>query len=52
LSLGAFFLVYTVIFGAGTYYILKLIGKGPDMPEDASFGTHGLKKPLLVVDRS
>jgi len=52
LSLGAFFLVYTVIFGAGTYYILKLIGKGPDMPEDASFGTHGLEKPLLVVDRS
>jgi len=52
LSLGAFVLVYTIIFGAGTYYILKLIGKGPDIPEDAPFGTHGLKKPLLVGDRS
>lgn len=29
LSLGIFIVVYTVIFGAGSYYILKLIGKGP-----------------------
>lgn len=29
LSLLAFVIVYTAVFGAGTYYILKLIGKGP-----------------------
>lgn len=29
LSLGIFIVVYTMIFGAGSYYILKLIGKGP-----------------------
>lgn len=29
LSLIAFIVVYTLIFGAGSYYILKLIGKGP-----------------------
>lgn len=28
-SLGIFIVVYTLIFGAGSYYILKLIGKGP-----------------------
>lgn len=30
-SLIAFIVVYTLIFGAGSYYILKLIGKGPIM---------------------
>jgi cytochrome d ubiquinol oxidase subunit I len=29
LSLGIFIVVYTLIFGTGSYYILKLIGKGP-----------------------
>ena len=30
LSLAAFIVVYTVLFGTATYYILKLIGKGID----------------------
>lgn len=30
LSLLAFIIVYTLLFGAATYYILKLIGKGPN----------------------
>jgi len=30
LSLGIFIVVYTLIFGTGSYYILKLIGKGPN----------------------
>jgi cytochrome d ubiquinol oxidase subunit I len=30
LSLGIFIVVYTLIFGSGSYYILKLIGKGPN----------------------
>ncbi len=29
ISLLAFIVVYTLVFGAGSYYILKLIGKGP-----------------------
>ena len=29
LSLMAFVFVYLIVFGAGTYYILKLIRKGP-----------------------
>ena len=29
ISLAIFVVAYTLIFGAGTYYILKLIGKGP-----------------------
>ena len=33
-SLVAFVLVYITIFGAGTYYILKLIGKGPQIIDD------------------
>ena len=32
LSLLAFIIVYTLVFGAGSYYILKLIGKGPGAP--------------------
>ncbi|MGE4314063.1 MAG: cytochrome ubiquinol oxidase subunit I [Pseudobdellovibrionaceae bacterium] len=39
LSLAAFIIVYTLLFGAGTYYILRLIGKGPDTDE-APFGIH------------
>ena len=33
-SLIAFIIIYIAIFGAGTYYILKLIGKGPLAIED------------------
>ncbi|MEW5910479.1 MAG: cytochrome ubiquinol oxidase subunit I, partial [Thermodesulfobacteriota bacterium] len=50
-SLASFVLVYVVIFGAGTYYILQLIGKGPAIVEDVAFGAHGLKKPLIVGNR-
>lgn len=35
LSLLAFIIVYTLLFGAATYYIIKLIGKGPDVSERA-----------------
>ena len=30
MSLAAFVLIYGFVFGAGSYYILKLIGKGPE----------------------
>jgi cytochrome d ubiquinol oxidase subunit I len=48
LSLAAFIFVYGFIFGAGTYYILKLIGKGP-VPSEETYGAHGVKKPPLVT---
>jgi cytochrome d ubiquinol oxidase subunit I len=49
LSLLAFILTYALVFGAGSYYILRLIGKGPGISEN-TYGTHGVKKPPLVTD--
>ena len=51
ISLTAFIIVYGFVFGAGTYYILKLVRKGPENQEEA-YGTHGLEKPPLVKDLS
>jgi cytochrome d ubiquinol oxidase subunit I len=51
LSLLAFIITYTFVFGAGSYYILRLIGKGPVAAEKA-YGDHGIKKPPLVTDLS
>ncbi len=48
ISLVAFVLVYVFVFGAGSYYILRLIGKGPDSRE-AAYGAHGVEKPPLVA---
>ena len=48
-SLFAFILSYFFIFGAGSYYILKLIGKGPGAPDEA-YGAHGRQRPPLVTD--
>ena len=50
LSLIGFIVSYTFIFGAGSYYILRLIGKGPIPTEEEPYGTHGVKKPPLVTD--
>ncbi len=49
ISLTAFVIVYGFIFGAGTFYILKLIGKGPEVTPDA-YGDHGVEKPPIVTD--
>jgi cytochrome d ubiquinol oxidase subunit I len=49
ISLTAFIIVYGFVFGAGTYYILKLVRKGPEAREEV-YGTHGLEKPPLVTD--
>jgi cytochrome d ubiquinol oxidase subunit I len=48
LSLAAFLLTYVFVFGAGSYYILRLIGKGPDT-DDEPYGAHGVKEPPLVT---
>jgi len=51
LSLLAFIVTYTFVFGAGSYYILRLIAKGPGADEKA-YGDHGLDSPPLVTDLS
>lgn len=55
LSLLIFIVVYTVIFGAGSYYILKLIAKGPLQSRQAEgYYQHGHENiaPLIASDRS
>jgi cytochrome d ubiquinol oxidase subunit I len=49
LSLLAFVIVYTFVFGAGSYYILRLIHKGPGAQEK-DYGAHGLEKPPIITD--
>jgi len=50
LSLAAFLFTYGLVFSAGTYYILRLIGKGPDTDEEA-YGDHGVEEPPLFTGR-
>ncbi len=50
ISLIVFVLTYGIVFTAGAYYILKLIGKGPDDTEDDTYGSHGVETPPLVTD--
>jgi len=51
ISLAAFVVVYGLVFTAGAYYILKLIGKGPEYTEaEEAYGDHGVKQPPLVTD--
>jgi cytochrome bd ubiquinol oxidase subunit I len=49
ISLTAFIIVYIFVFGAGSYYILSLIGKGPE-DADAAYGDHGVGKPPIVTE--
>jgi cytochrome d ubiquinol oxidase subunit I len=48
ISLLAFIITYVFVFGAGSYYILALIGKGPDSVDHA-YGDHGVSKPPIVA---
>jgi cytochrome d ubiquinol oxidase subunit I len=43
-SLAAFMVVYTFVFGAGTWYILKLLSKGPDAISDEEAVTYSRAK--------
>jgi cytochrome d ubiquinol oxidase subunit I len=49
ISLAAFLFTYSVVFGAGSYYIGKLIRKGPDIEADV-YGSHGVKEPPLITN--
>ncbi len=49
ISLGCFVAIYTLIFGAGLYYLYKLIEKGPE--EDLEiFGSHSFTKPQPLIN--
>ena len=48
ISLSAFVLTYAFIFGAGSYYIFRLIAKGP-MGEESVYGSHGVASPPLAT---
>jgi len=48
ISLAAFVVTYALVFGAGVYYICRLIAKGPGDQEEA-YGAHGVKRPPLVA---
>jgi len=53
LSLISFVLVYAFVFGAGIYYILKLIKEGPKVTEKEEkhlYGEHGVQHPVLLSD--
>jgi cytochrome d ubiquinol oxidase subunit I len=49
LSLLAFIFSYVFVFGAGSYYIIRLIAKGPGDSEKA-YGAHGMKEPPILTD--
>jgi cytochrome d ubiquinol oxidase subunit I len=49
ISLAAFIIVYVFVFGAGSYYILRLIDKGPEIDGEA-YGDHGVEKPPIVTE--
>lgn len=49
LSLLAFIVVYTILFGAAVYYIFKLIRTGPDVSDEA-YGSHGVEHPPVISD--
>ena len=47
-SLLAFVIMYTLVFGAGTYYILQLIRKGiPVNKEDEQYYKHGMEASVV-----
>ena len=48
ISLGAFVLTYGTVFGSGSYYIIKLIRKGPGTEAEV-YGSHGIKKPPVLT---
>lgn len=51
LTLAIFVVVYILIFGAGSYYILRLIGKGPKQAKSSDgYYAHGRQKATAVLD--
>ncbi len=52
-SLLAFVVMYTFVFGAGSYYILKLIGKGiPTADDKEQYYRHGVEASVIEASTS
>ena len=52
-SLIAFMVVYSFVFGAGLYYICRLVRKGPiASKQEGIYGEHGLEKAALLMPKS
>lgn len=51
-SLGLFILVYVFAFGAGSYYVFKLIRRGPHEVEAPERGLPTVRRPLSVPSES
>ncbi|MDF3048082.1 MAG: cytochrome d ubiquinol oxidase subunit [Candidatus Midichloriaceae bacterium] len=49
-SLITFICVYSMIFGFGLYYVIRLMRKGPDVIGDVTIGSHNIKDPIAVID--
>jgi cytochrome d ubiquinol oxidase subunit I len=50
LSLIAFIIIYGLVFGAGIYYIIRLVQKGPVPETETPYGGHGIEAPPLFSD--
>ena len=51
ISMLSFVIAYSIVFGAGMFYIFKLLRKGPNTAESEElFGQHGLKTPVTISD--
>jgi len=47
-SLLAFVIMYTLVFGAGSYYIIRLIGKGiPSAKDKEQYYKHGIEASVI-----
>lgn len=50
-SLLLFVIVYFAVFGAGVYYILRLVKKGPKLGDwHDMYGAHNMKEPTTLAD--
>ena len=52
ISLAAFVVAYAIIFGAGVYYMLRLVRAGPRDPEEAPEPKGTAKRPLSMPEES
>jgi cytochrome d ubiquinol oxidase subunit I len=50
-SLTSIIAVYSLVFGVGCYFILRLMKRGPSIDiKEPPFGSHGLAKPVTIAD--
>ena len=52
ISLAVFVVTYTAVFGAGTWYLLRLIRQGPEVPSPGDDLTKTARRPLSLPDEA